>query len=105
MINIATLLPVLRIRIFFAPWIRTRNEFFPDPESRIQPPFLVKFSYIIFRILLCYLYENGATLLLAAYSWNRKQQEISMCNMYDCMYDCLLIPPRMNVNLFMNTAS
>jgi hypothetical protein len=28
-----------------------------------------------------------------------------LCNMYDCMYDCLLIPPRMNVNLFMNTAS
>jgi hypothetical protein len=32
-------------------------------------------------------------------------KKIRYCNMYDCMYDCLLIPPRMNVNLFMNTAS
>jgi hypothetical protein len=49
---------VFRIRdpVLFTPWIR--DKFFPDPGSG---PFLVKFIYIIFRILvmLRYLYETG----------------------------------------------
>jgi hypothetical protein len=43
-------------------------------RTRVRPPLLVKFSYIIFRILVV-LFSLWNWAALKTYSWNRKQQD------------------------------
>jgi hypothetical protein len=43
--------PGSEIRCFFTPWIRIRDEFFPDPGSRIPDPRGMFFGEIFLRIL------------------------------------------------------
>jgi hypothetical protein len=74
------------IRCFFTTRIR-------DPDTgwifRIpySAPFLVKFSFIIFRILVMLSLYNSCT--LKSYSWNHKQQDKV----------CLVLPPPFYIGL------
>jgi hypothetical protein len=70
-----TLLSVLRIRCFFIPWIR--DEFFPDPGSRIQLLFVMKFSNFLTLFsesLLCYLFLTGLLLKLTPETVSSKKK-------------------------------
>jgi hypothetical protein len=68
----------IRDPVFFIPWIRNPDPGWIFPGSRIPDPalFVVKFSYIIFRILV--MLSSWYWTTLKTYFWNHKQRAKSM---------------------------